>query len=112
MKRSCLLMIVAVAGAVSIAGCGDTSAESEPAGPASPTTVTTTPRPVPNDKDPVEIWRSENGHYRVSKLCDGTTLLYLSDDYHYSIAAVPNSPECGAQAEITTPSQTTPPTPR
>ena len=37
------------------------------------------------------------GSYLISKACDGTTLLYLYQDYYSrgGITAVPNSPKCG-----------------
>lgn len=35
--------------------------------------------------------------YTILRHCDGTTLLYVRDDYKAGMSVVPNSPVCGAK---------------
>jgi hypothetical protein len=46
----------------------------------------------------IEVYRQDGAYsYRILRHCDGTTLLYVRDDYKSGMAVIPNSPVCGAK---------------
>lgn len=81
-KKTLLLVLTVVA----LTGCGATheqQVEQDKHRPALPA---------------VKVYNESGGYaYTILRHCDGTTLLYVRDDYKAGMAVIPNSPVCGAK---------------
>ena len=89
--KSLAVLLITSAVVVSLTGCASVLSDSQ--GGSSATNAnpkaTTDPR-----AGFVDVWTNESDYY-ITKRCDGTTLVYQSAVHGgYSIAVVPQSPEC------------------